>query len=81
MRAITRQHGSCSISRSHSQFDEWHASADVYFPASARSGLGSYEKRRFEIERPALALEEAIYGERFQAVPRFGTRNKNAAPN
>jgi integrase len=29
----------------------------------------------------ALALEEAIFGDLFQVVPRFGTWNKNAAPN
>jgi len=29
----------------------------------------------------ALALEEAIFGDLFQVVPRFGTWNENAAPN
>jgi integrase len=29
----------------------------------------------------ALALEEEIFGDQFQIVPRFGTWNKNAAPN
>lgn len=29
----------------------------------------------------ALALEQAIYGDLFQVVPRFGTWNKNAALN
>jgi hypothetical protein len=29
----------------------------------------------------ALALEQAIFGDLFQVVPRFGTWNKNAAPN
>jgi hypothetical protein len=29
----------------------------------------------------ALALEQAIYGDLFQVVPRFGTWNKNVAPN
>ena len=31
--------------------------------------------------RAALALEQAIFGDLFQVVPRFGTWNNNAAPN
>jgi integrase len=44
--------------------------ADVYTHTSADAD-----------RRAALALEEAIYGDLFQVVPRFGTWNKNAAPN
>ncbi len=44
--------------------------ADVYTHTSAGADRGA-----------ALALEEAIYGDLFQVVPRFGTRNKNEALN
>ena len=44
--------------------------ADVYTHTSADANRGA-----------ALALEQAIYGELFQVVPRFGTWNNNAAPN
>jgi integrase len=44
--------------------------ADVYTHTSAAADRSA-----------ALALEEAIFGDLFQAVPRFGTWNKNAAPN
>jgi len=44
--------------------------ADVYTHTSADADRSA-----------ALALEEAIYGDLFQVVPRFGTWNKNAAPN
>ena len=44
--------------------------ADVYTHTSADANRSA-----------ALALEEAIYGDLFQVVPRFGTWNKNAAPN
>ncbi len=44
--------------------------ADVYTHTSADADRGT-----------ALALEEAIFGDLFQVVPRSGTWNKNAAPN
>jgi len=44
--------------------------ADVYTHTSAGANRSA-----------ALALEEAIFGDLFQVVPRFGTWNKNAAPN
>jgi integrase len=44
--------------------------ADVYTHTSADADRSA-----------ALALEEAIFGDLFQVVPRFGTWNKNAAPN
>lgn len=44
--------------------------ADVYTHTSADANRSA-----------ALALEEAIFGDLFQVVPRFGTWNKNAAPN
>jgi integrase len=44
--------------------------ADVYTHTSADADRSA-----------ALALEKAIYGDLFQVVPRFGTWNKNAAPN
>jgi integrase len=44
--------------------------ADVYTHTSTEANRGA-----------ALALEQAIYGDLFQVVPRFGTWNKNAAPN
>ena len=44
--------------------------ADVYTHTSAEANRGA-----------ALALEQAIYGDLFQVVPRFGTWNNNAAPN
>jgi len=44
--------------------------ADVYTHTSADSDRSA-----------ALALEQAIFGDLFQVVPRFGTWNKNAAPN
>src|SRR5579885_2260536 len=44
--------------------------ADVYTHTSADADRSA-----------ALALEEAIFGDLFQVVPRLGTWNKNAAPN
>ena len=44
--------------------------ADVYTHTSADADRSA-----------AIALEEAIFGDLFQVVPRFGTWNKNAAPN
>jgi len=44
--------------------------ADVYMHTSADADRNA-----------ALALEEAIFGDLFQVVPRFGTWNKNAALN
>lgn len=44
--------------------------ADVYTHTSADAD-----------RRAALALEQAIFGDLFQVVPRFGTWNNNAAPN
>jgi integrase len=44
--------------------------ADVYTHTSADADRSA-----------ALALEQAIFGDLFQVVPRFGTWNKNAAPN
>jgi integrase len=44
--------------------------ADVYTHTSADADRGA-----------SLALEEAIYGDLFQVVPRFGTWNKNEALN
>jgi integrase len=44
--------------------------ADVYTHTSADADRGA-----------ALALEEAIFGDLFQVVPRFGTWNKNAVAN
>jgi integrase len=44
--------------------------ADVYTHTSADADRST-----------ALALEQAIFGDLFQVVPRFGTGNKNAAPN
>jgi len=44
--------------------------ADVYTHTSAEADRSA-----------ALALEQAIFGDLFQVVPRFGTWNKNAAPN
>jgi integrase len=44
--------------------------ADVYTHTSADAD-----------RRAALALEQAIFGDLFQVVPRFGTWNKNVAPN
>ena len=48
----------------------WRPSADVYTHTSADANRSA-----------ALALGEAIFGDLFQVVPRFGTWNKNAAPN
>ena len=44
--------------------------ADVYTHTSADADRSA-----------ALALEQAIFGDLFQVVPRFGTWNKDAAPN
>jgi integrase len=44
--------------------------ADVYTHTSADANRGA-----------ALALEQAIYGDLFQVVPRSGTWNNNTAPN
>jgi integrase len=44
--------------------------ADVYTHTSADADRSA-----------ALALEQAIFGDLFQVVPRFGTWNKNAAPS
>jgi integrase len=44
--------------------------ADVYTHTSVDADRGA-----------ALALDQAIFGDLFQVVPRFGTWNKNAAPN
>jgi len=44
--------------------------ADVYTHTSADADRSA-----------ALAIEQAIFGDLFQVVPRFGTWNKNAAAN
>jgi hypothetical protein len=44
--------------------------ADVYTHTSADANRGA-----------ALALEQAISGDLFQVVPRFGTRNNETIPN
>jgi site-specific recombinase XerD len=44
--------------------------ADVYTHISPDANRGA-----------AIALEQAIFGDLFQVVPRFGTWNNNAAPN
>jgi hypothetical protein len=54
-------------------------------PAGAAAGSGPadvYTHTTADADRSAaLALEEAIFGDLFQVVPRFGTWNKNTAPN